>query len=1406
MSLTCTVNGTAYSVHIDTSTNKLKETVDGRSTLVIVVQDNTGVHFQQGQPITLTDSNLGILFNGFVNDSQELNLPPSSMIQHQLTCVDGTWIPGKRYYYGQEYTNRYAGDIATDLLATVLAPEGVTAGYAGRSDTNIATLGQGTLSNVATNATDNALELAPAGSPVVIQENTASTFSTGTLNNTVVSGNALQLAPVWSIHMTGNSIQENANGNNGNYCYYQIWHGSHTVTSSDWLQFYVWIPSTSGACNGGIDVVFSDGTTLRTLAPGGTGYYDQNGLAIDPATDLSGYANDQWYQRNFYIGGVAGKTISQIQISLSGGNSGIHEVYVSNIAITQGSLYTFFNNSFNSINIQKKVSNIGYTNISIAVVEAYAGVGTRTSNGYSLSALGITNSSLATSAITLNGAALDPSSQGPNKIPYYMLQASVDGGATFQTVPNNGAVPSLLPGMYASGQAIILQETLQIAGPDPTQAPVLTNVQLTFQPSYSTTVNTLVNAYNNSNFSIAGTNSGTQTAPAGYPGVLAITGAYRSWLTNPVYNDITMYGSNPAISIGSPDSSLAMRTDPSEDFRARMDWAGQWTNFVAEVDVYLDTYNQMGICWHSTNWGNGNNTFAYAATLSPTQILFNHGTNSSSGTGASQTIIAAATVNFATGNWYRFSVVANGNNYQIYVNGVQYINTNDSTYTSGGYLALRQYNSDSAARHTCYFNNFGVQTLNQSGTWTSNSISLSSLATAGNSAIMWNAVTPSDGTLTIQSSLNGAAYQLCTNGGPIPGLTPGMSLSGATLKLQAVFTSANASDSPQLSGLSAIINSYYSASGSRIAPPFSLAPAGRIGNTLAAWNAAVPMGTSLTTSTSLDGVTYTPVVSGGMIAGIASTQTTTDFFQANSSSSYISSCRVSGAPATWTYDLANSRLNAVSTSNGGGAIYAYALFQNDDMQTTFDLDTADGAGAVLSFISGNQYYVACIYDGSASTSPNTVSIKKMNAGTYSTLATASIAFTRGVVHRFIFQSINNVLSLFMDGAQLATATDSSYGAGFAGLFVDNNTARFYSFQAIAYGPDGATLPTVYSLQQLSTIDPTQTPKIYSVSLTGRNALIQSGALLASTSYSILNGNRVTIADIFDDLVKQSSNNGLNFWWRILVNPASGVQQLVFQNEQGTLAPFVINSGVLIGTETVDNANNVYRNIEWIAGGQDTVQIQETFLGDGVTTTFSAGYKIDSINSITLDGDELSFGVKSVDTGDDWYYTPGDYPIVQDASQAVLADNQELTINYNGIVPITVKIQNDTEIANCSAIDGTTGRIELAEDGSKLANKEAMITYALGHLAQYGQKARSIQFDTVQGVQNNQTLHAGHIMSLFLPVYGFFNTQMLITEIDTTWRRIADGSAGGSIQAYQTVYATSGPVVGDWTKFINDLAN
>ena len=147
--------------------------------------------------------------------------------------------------------------------------------------------------------------------------------------------------------------------------------------------------------------------------------------------------------------------------------------------------------------------------------------------------------------------------------------------------------------------------------------------------------------------------------------------------------------------------------------------------------------------------------------------------------------------------------------------------------------------------------------LSVRGDRTRNSAPLTN-TTPTSSSVTWNATTPTDSEVLIQTSLNGGAWTTCTNGGAIPTLVNGVLISSGNIRVRMILSTSNNANLPRLHDLSVVINatSIFVTSGTWQSPVLN--PNTTVSNGVLALTSTTPVGTTLTLerSTSTDNVNW----------------------------------------------------------------------------------------------------------------------------------------------------------------------------------------------------------------------------------------------------------------------------------------------------------------------------------------------------------------------------------------------------------------------------------------------------------------------------------------------------------------------------------------------------------------------
>jgi hypothetical protein len=1242
--------------------------IEQRSTCEFTIYDANGIYaFKKGQSVVVTDSIEGIIFSGVVQSIvRTTDVWPH--VYHDITCSDKMAILDGQTS-NEIYNEEFAGAIAVDQVKNEWA-NGILANFAIDNDTTQADFAAGNLSGTvaAANAGDGDLELAPAGATITITESTTSVFNSGTLTNMTASNNALGPSATSAMRIQATqSVQGLANS----YTYLEFWNaGGITIVSGRYFTYDLWIASSSPQAMIGVDLVFTDGTAYRDQATSNNGeWFDAQNKSPHPGTDLGGLAVDTWYHRSFLMDNFVGKTIAYAMIAIEGNNAGEYTGYVKNVVwLDSGGTNhgTFFSGSL-GVSPPKQMQRQGYGVTSLTVVNTYdCSTASRVSPSYSIDPTKILKSSYLAYKTSL------PTGYT------FTLQYSIDGGNSYTPITsNNASLPALLAGQSIASKSIQFLATFsQGAGAEPTQQPLLTFMQAMLYPSYTASKSDINGEWTTNAQWNAGANTNTQASS----NTLSPFGAVRNWDSGSISGAIagqTLFGGgatgpNTATTCFQYVDSKQFRLQlhQSTEARSRLDFTGTWGDFQMEFDVSVDnTLMKVGCCYRTTGWSNYDGTYAYAIEIIGTTIkLFKGSNNAGASSNFSPTQVGpTATVNLTSQAMHRIKVIAIGSAHSIYFDDTLAISATDSTYTSAGNVGFRISNTDPSNGYIGTFDNFGISITNvfNGANWTSQSVSLTGAGTYLNSVVQWDDIStdPTQVANNLWASVNGgSSWQQCTNGGPLPNLTPGQSLSGVSLLLQMLFSYNTSTVLPEIQDLTVYVLGGFSSTGTRINKALLLSGVGVCGSTLVSMNALTPANTSVALATSLDGVTYTSVSNGGSISGINQQPSPTiDTFNLITSASYTSTARTGGTATSWIEDTTNSRL---TVSGGTNALLLYGAISCKDVDISFDLDEADNAGVVWRWTSASNYYELLVFDGSSSAgATNKIRLFKVVANVKTQIGSdLPITLARGsIVKRARVTMIGTAIVVYFDGTQLLSTTDSALaGPGQVGFSNVSGVARFYNLRIQPQG-DNLSGKFVYVKQTLTSTDPTQTPQITGLTTLVTNPNIAIGSLISTANYV-----NTYKSDNIKNLCGQS-----NYY-----NNIKHDGSFIFLPRQTIPAPWVLtNQDILPDNMEVDDSADLYRSRHTMIGVQSTVSQSDTFMGDGSSTSWDLKYKVVSVSSVLLDGQVQTFGVKGVDSGKDFYYEVGATSFVQDSSGTVLQEIDSLVVSYTGQSTTTVTRDN-----------------------------------------------------------------------------------------------------------------------------------
>ncbi len=939
MTAVLTIGGTSYTFiennNGEDSGVDQTNTVDERQRLLLDVIDYTGsAHFVYGEQVTLTDPVLGIIFNGIINTDKEVNKYPSGVIRHSIDCIDLSYFAGKRTYTRTYDTPTFAGKIVVDHLHDVLAAEGIAQNYALHADLTDVDFNQGILSGTvgALNVGDGDLELAPAGANVTITEATTADFAAGTLTNVIAANN--QLSPTTQNALKFSVILPTSNPDA--FIYAKFWSGSLAIGTNDTFFYDVWVSDQSPAKMGGACLFFSDNNFSSNV-------FDQNGISINATTDLSGYAVNQWYTRQFSMSPFNGKTITSV-LAINGATSvGQYTWYIRNCYIASQSGNKFFSITSTAPQLNPptifQFSQYIASTFSAAVVATFdPNNSSRVSPSHSVDAVKL----LKSSSIVWSGSSAA------------QISISYNGGSSWIPCTNSAMLPGMPIGSNVAGLALLLKETFTTTN-DPTTIPALNDVTILLGSAPNATKSDIVTSFLTQANWNTGTHSSTQ---ADVSGNLELAPFTRNWNDNLKTGQTAFFptGTTDSASGGIYTISCPTNAGGVPDLNgfgtSRLDFLGTMLDFTIDCDIKSSSlFAEVGITYRQIFWNSTfNNTFGYFVGLYPQSnvLEIGYGSNSNS---ESYTILQQVVATSSVNTFYHLKLVVNGSHHQVYFNNATTptLDVVDSTYTQAGGIGLRAYQYDNAAGHTSSWDNL-VLAQQPSGTWTGPSTSVSSLGTCGGSVITWTesgTANPALAYAFIQSTIDGGTtWQQCISGQPIPNLNIGDSLTGKSVQIR-VLLGTQSNSVPTVTDLVwRVLGAYPGSSGTRSTIPLGLDTVVRANQSGA--------------GTSSDGQSYAQT-------------------------------------GTGTVAIASNELTITNTT--GDVYLVLGSRTGSDMEGThhFALSTSVIVeGLALRYVNVNNFY-------RLSASTTTLTITKKSAGVLSTLKTAATTLSTGTYYNLRFR-------------------------------------------------------------------------------------------------------------------------------------------------------------------------------------------------------------------------------------------------------------------------------------------------------------------------------------------------------------------------------------------------------------------
>ena len=291
--------------------------------------------------------------------------------------------------------------------------------------------------------------------------------------------------------------------------------------------------------------------------------------------------------------------------------------------------------------------------------------------------------------------------------------------------------------------------------------------------------------------------------------------------------------------------------------------------------------------------------------------------------------------------------------------------------------------------------------------------------------------------------------------------------------------------------------------------------------------------------------------------------------------------------------------------------------------------------------------------------------------------------------------------------------------------------------------------------------------------------IQDGATIERISY-----NYMRCSAILDEL---ASMNG-RIWY------IDNDKKLHFIARNTYLAPFNIDDDTKKYIEMDrEQDDGSYRNTQIIRAGKGTTDLQsEDFIGDGTRKTFNVSFPIQSIESITVNGVEKSFGIsKQEEEEKDFYYNVDKTEVTQNKDAVPLTSFYTLKVNYYGYYPIVVSVSDDEEIEARAIIEGASGIYESVEDEPTIDSLISALSRADGLMNENGKIQTVVSYKTY-----NPGLASGMLQRISIQDLDI-DDDFLITSVTTS-----EHTPYGMLK--HDITAVDGYDTGGWTSFFKRL--
>lgn len=239
--------------------------------------------------------------------------------------------------------------------------------------------------------------------------------------------------------------------------------------------------------------------------------------------------------------------------------------------------------------------------------------------------------------------------------------------------------------------------------------------------------------------------------------------------------------------------------------------------------------------------------------------------------------------------------------------------------------------------------------------------------------------------------------------------------------------------------------------------------------------------------------------------------------------------------------------------------------------------------------------------------------------------------------------------------------------------------------------------------------------------------------------------------------------------------------LHFKARSTTAAAWNISNNLLYADGfSFSKTREQYRNKQLIVGsfaGLDATE--ETFTGDGTAAQWWLTERAEVVESLTLDGEPVTLGVDGVDTGLDYYWSPGERNL---RAETAPASGASLVIRYRAMGSNVYEVEDAGEQATRAGVEGGSGIYENMLDDSDNIDANGSTAKAQAALDEYKVMAEEIRYAAKITAAAN-LLQVGQLQTVVLTSQGingnYLLDQISIRSLNLSTIEIAVRALGGT---------------------------